>query len=364
MPIAAGQFAGDAAADLVLKDALMIAVEEPGQAGRRYRAIYGRSGSPWSEALVGDFNGNGKPDVVAGSAAALDLDFFNGAGGDFVNPFTIPTATTVRHLAAGDFDGDLIRDVAFVQIGSRSAPEDVLSVAFGNPVGAPAAPVTAARLSGITQLTPFSPGGDAVGSVLVIADQPNPAGGFTSALSLILGSGDRSLPCPIELTTFAADGSLNTATSLALTGGSFIDAGRRDLMTLGIYGDLAGDDFGMWLIRDVASRRSAPQSLGRRFALPIRPVVERNSIPEVSLRLTAGDLDRNGLDDLVLAALDSSGTRCIVGSASVDSNATRLALREPTIVVTGFDRPNLIYESRTLAKVRDRMRSMHRTPRR
>ena len=32
----------------------------------------------------------------------------------------------------------------------------------------------------------------------------------------------------------------------------------------------------------------------------------------------------------------------------------QLALREPTIVVTGFDRPNLIYESRTLAKVKEK----------
>jgi hypothetical protein len=88
----------------------------------------------------------------------------------------------------------------------------------------------------------------------------------------------------------------------------------------------------MWIVPDVAGRRSAPQSLGRRFALPIRPVVERNSIPEVALRLTAGDLDRNGLDDLVLAAPHSSGAGCIIGSASVDSNAPRLALREPTIL--------------------------------
>ena len=49
---------------------------------------------------------------------------------------------------------------------------------------------------------------------------------------------------------------------MALTVGSFSDRNRRDLMALGFYGDLAGDDFGMWLLPDVASRRSAPAEPG------------------------------------------------------------------------------------------------------
>ena len=87
----------------------------------------------------------------------------------------------------------------------------------------------------------------------------------------MIGSGDRSLPCPIELSTFAADGSLETAVSMAVTVGSFTDRSRRDLVALGFYGDFLEDDFGLWLLPDVASRRSAPQSLGRRLDLPHPP---------------------------------------------------------------------------------------------
>ena len=147
----------------------MVAVTEPGESERRYRTLYDKLGSPWSEALVGDFNNNGKPDVVAASATGIDLDFFNGTGGESVNAFTIRTTTSVRQLAAGDFDGDLINDVAFVQTGSGSAPEDQLSIAFGSISGAPTAPATAARLAGIEQIAPFLAGGDSLSSLTVIA---------------------------------------------------------------------------------------------------------------------------------------------------------------------------------------------------
>jgi hypothetical protein len=327
MPIAAGQFAGDAAADLVLPDGLVMAVAGPGENERGYRTLYNNIGSPWSEALVADFNGNGKPDLVAASATGIDLDFFNGAGGENVNAFTVPTERSVRQLAAGDFDGDLIQDVAFVQSGSRVAPEDEVSIAFGNVSGAPGTPVTAARLAGIEQIASFFADRTSLSSLTVINDQPNAGGDAASALSLLIGNGNRSLPCPIELSTFADQGSLESANSMALTAGSFTDASQRDLLALGYYGDFLGDDFGLWLLPDVGSRRRAPQSLGRRLDLPILPILSLNAVPELAIRMAAGDLDRNGLDDLVIVAPDSSTTRCIAVSASV--RASEIVLRQP-----------------------------------
>ena len=328
MPIAAGQFIGDAAADLVLPDRLMMAVAGPSENERGYRAIWNNLGSPWSDALVADFNGNGKPDVVVASATGIDLDFFNGTGGESVSASTVPTTGSARQLAAGDFDGDLISDVAFVQRGSRSAGEDELSIAFGNVAGAPSAPVTAARLAGIEQIAPFFADPGSLSSLTVINDQPNAEGNATSALSLLIGNGNRSLPCPIELSTFADDGSIQNANSMALTVGSFIDRSRRDLLALGYYGDFLGDDFGMWLLPDVASRRSPPRSLGRRLDLPIRPLLLVNAVPELAIRMAAGDLDNSGLDDVVIVAPDVSGTRCIAASASVPGGSG-FVLREP-----------------------------------
>jgi hypothetical protein len=350
MPIAAGQFAGDAAADLVLPSRVAVAVTVPGDNQRVYLTLFDKLGSPWSEALVADFNANGKPDVVAASATGIDIDFFNGAGATALNASIIPTTRSVEHLATGDFDGDLVKDLAFVQVGSRFAPEDELSIAFGSSAGPPAPPVPVARLAGIQQIVTFLPGGDTISSLTVVNDQSDEAGGSTSGLSLLIGSGDRSLPCPIELTTFAADGSLETTTSMAATVGSFTQQGRRDLMALGFYGDFpqqTWDDFGMFLLPDVASRRSPPQSLGRHLDLAIRPIVQRNAVFELPIRFANGDLDGDGLDDLVIMAPDSSTQRCIVDSASVASATSELRLRQPVTL----DEPCVVNNQLALADV-------------
>jgi hypothetical protein len=115
---------------------------------------------------------------------------------------------------------------------------------------------------------------------------------------------------------------------MALTVGSFVDRSRRDLLALGYYGDFLGDDFGMWLLPDVASRRSPPRSLLRRLDLPIRPILSLNAVPELAIRMAAGDLDNSGLDDVVIVAPDASGTRCIAVSAGVPGGSG-FALREP-----------------------------------
>jgi ATP-dependent DNA helicase RecQ len=55
--------------------------------------------------------------------------------------------------------------------------------------------------------------------------------------------------------------------------------------------------------------------------------------------------------------LGSPPTIALTATATDDVRADiirQLALREPTVVVTGFDRPNLIYESRTLVKVKEK----------
>src|SRR6185369_5207332 len=73
------------------------------------------SGSPWTVAVVGDLNDNGLPDIIAGSSKALNLEFLNNAGGGVFNPSILPTEGPPAYLAIGDFDGDLVNDVAFSQ---------------------------------------------------------------------------------------------------------------------------------------------------------------------------------------------------------------------------------------------------------
>src|SRR5205814_1248375 len=68
---------------------------------------YYQTGNPTSSAGVGDFNGDGKPDVISADALG-NLYLFPGNGnGAFGFATTIPTTNTnVPILAVADFDHD------------------------------------------------------------------------------------------------------------------------------------------------------------------------------------------------------------------------------------------------------------------
>lgn len=93
----------------------------------------------WDEAVIADVNGNGFPDVVASALEARDIDVLSGNPSNFVNPLRIPTSGKVAHLTAGDYDGDLVDDIAFrdAQIDTKSR----LMIAYGRAEGGPAEPV-------------------------------------------------------------------------------------------------------------------------------------------------------------------------------------------------------------------------------
>lgn len=316
MPLAAGDFNRDGAADLVFPELIVASTRDPEVAGISYRLIRRKLGAPWTSAHVVDLNGDGRADVVAASNQGFDVDFLNGTGANELNPFLISTSGPVQYLAVGDLDGDLINDLAFVQAQSRDfaqasvqlqsrETEAALSVAFGAPAGPPTAPTVVTRLSGVDQISMiYASTGTIVANLLVLYDSPEPQGTQGSRLSLFESGSDRSFLSPIELTSFASDRTLRSGNSLAIATGAFVTPGETSIASLARKNDLLApdpeiEDFGLWLLADIRSKTNAPFALDWPFGKRVLPVVDLGQGVRQSLRIAAGDLDSDGIDELV-----------------------------------------------------------------
>ncbi|HEY5958435.1 MAG TPA: hypothetical protein VIV60_17850, partial [Polyangiaceae bacterium] len=112
------------------------------------------SNGSWSVAEIADPNRDERPDVVAGSALAPDLDFLAGTGRDNLNPVSLRTSGPVQQLITGDFDTDQTTDVAVVEAlapdaVNKGAPTHSLAVAYGDPMHVLAPPIEVARFTSL-----------------------------------------------------------------------------------------------------------------------------------------------------------------------------------------------------------------------
>lgn len=261
---------------------------------------------PWREAVITDINKDGLPDVVAAPDGAARLDVIYGTNVPVVNPRTIVTAGPVRNLAADDFDGDLVGDVAFV-VDSPSAA-DGLYVTFGATSGGPTAPIFMGRLDHILGITPiplllgedagFGNTRDLITDLMVVSE---PDGGDQLSLALFEGDASRRMVAPFKL--FTDDLDLYRPVQAAF--GNFTDDGATDVIAISDLpeaSDFPGlADSRVWVIPG----RGQGGALDA-IAATSDPVTHANNGSIRALRCSqwvSGDLDTagdsKGIDELV-----------------------------------------------------------------
>src|SRR5262249_31270840 len=135
----------------------------------------------------GDFNADGNLDFVSGRGTNQVIITFGNGDFSFQPSIKIDTPTTSQAAVAGDFNGDGIEDVAIAGQSTTQGTE-ALSVVFGSISGAlQASPITTALQPGYAPLNLAAGDFDGDGILDVAVGY-----GFTSFVSVLRGHGDGS----------------------------------------------------------------------------------------------------------------------------------------------------------------------------
>jgi hypothetical protein len=198
-PLAVGRLDADPLADVVTPDGVFI---RKGATASLPTVSY-PGPTPWSAAEIADFNRDGIPDVATAGDGQRGIDFFIGTGTGYFNPSHVDTNDVPIFLRSGDFDGDLVRDLA---VGERGVgpghDDDTVSVLFGRLQGAPSAPVSMGHLRHIEFMEPArleEYPQDQIGDLLVQSN--GGVAGNDRSLARLVGSAQRRLISPFRLPT-------------------------------------------------------------------------------------------------------------------------------------------------------------------
>ncbi|HEY3449977.1 MAG TPA: VCBS repeat-containing protein [Myxococcales bacterium] len=194
LPLATGDVSGDGKPDFVFPWTIL-ASHTPTDGSAPYYSLedFPLHGS-WTQAAIADLNGDGRPDVVAATGDAFDLDFFGGTGTSQLVASSIPTSGTISQLLVGDLDGDLVDDVLYVQPGATPGGADGLFIAFGQAGAPPLPPVMVGEIDGVRAAFATEPRPMSVAIVSAAAAEA------TATVTRLLGSPYRQPFAPSFLT--------------------------------------------------------------------------------------------------------------------------------------------------------------------
>jgi hypothetical protein len=328
MPLAAGDVTGDGVIDFVLPDGLLLSTASSVPGRNEYTPAFG--GQPgWTVAAIADLNANGYPDIIVGSSQRPGLNFYNGTGSSDLTVFAVPTSRPVQRITIGDYDGDLIEDVAFTQDGGSDGTETQVMISFGVPFGAPLPAVAVARVGNVEQLATYR---EARLSHLLIASSEGQGDDRRGVITLLTGSGDRIPVALYELTTFSSDSSVDGARAARVLGGAFTSRAPGDVLALGFSGEqLTGAKLEFWLLPAVSRTAGTPLLLSGELPPDARPVFANGQ--GFSLSALSADVDGDGRDEAILALPVQDDEHCALFVFGVDSERAtergELRLAEP-----------------------------------
>lgn len=328
MPLATGDVTGDGVVDFVYPEGFLISSPSlltPG--GTDYTSVLFGGQGPFAAAAIADLNGNGLPDIIAAPSLYPGFSFFNGTGSADLTYFALPTSRPAERLAVADFDGDLVLDLAFTQRAADGAAEEVL-VSFGAAFAPPSAPVAVARLGSIDQLVAHT---EAKLGSLVLTSTEGSGEQRQGAVTLLAGSGDRLPVASYELTTFAADTSVNGALGARAIGGAFLSTAREDVLAAAFAEPLANESFQLWLLPGLTRSAGSPVRLEGTLPPEARPLVDQSL--GFSLAVAAADVDGDGRDEALIATPVSDDEHCGLHTFRIEPERaellSQLVLPEP-----------------------------------
>jgi hypothetical protein len=301
--------------------------------------------SSWTTAAIGSVNGDTIPDVVGGSRNDTDLDVLRGSGGLLFSVATIATGTTTEALALGDFDGDLVNDIAFSSslLDAQGATDSTLSVVYGRRTATPDPVVLVARYPNTTieqvAAAELAIPGTAVDITAELAVVTSDGNGGNNAVSVLRGDGNRLPISPLSLS--AAGGIAGDTLATVAVRTSSADDSTRFVM----IGDSGPEGIFLW--RETSTAGATER--GTRLPDCATEVDATAPASDTSLRLrrasgVAVDLDGDAIDEVVAAVTCQNGKFLYLFALDGDTWTVRAGGASWPIVspaaATGGDDPN------------------------